>query len=307
MTARPIVVSQGAATRAGSFPTKESTASSLEVNQRTSGRDAMNDTTRKFHDLHRSGCFVMPNPWDLGSLRILTDLGFKAVATTSAGFAWSQGKQDGGSSLDEALGHLRMLAGAARLPVNADFENGYAREPDAIYANYGLAVRTGIAGISIEDGTRDEKSPLYDFDLAVQRVVAARRAIDDSGTGVLLTARSEGMFVGCADFAETLRRLRAFADAGADCVYAPGMRELRDIKALAEAVAPKAVNILLGSGFATVAALAELGVRRISVGGTLARIAWTGFLKAARELSKGTFASANDALSYQETNGLFGG
>lgn len=268
----------------------------------------MDDRTRSFHDLHRSGCFVMPNPWDLGGLRILADLGFKAVATTSAGFAWSHGNPDSSSDLDRTLGHLRLLSGATRLPLNADFEAGYGRDPEAIYANYGLAVRTGIAGISIEDAAHDASKPLYDPDLAVQRVAAARRAIDDSGTGVLLTARTEGLFIGCADFAATLRRLVAFADAGADCVYAPGIRELRDIKALVDAVAPRPVNVLLGNSFATVEALAGLGVRRISVGGALARVAWTGFLKAAKELAEsGTFASANDALSYRETNGLFGG
>jgi methylisocitrate lyase len=267
----------------------------------------MDDRTRKFHDLHRSGCFVMPNPWDLGGLRILTDLGFKALATTSAGFAWSTGNPDSSSDLERSLGHLRLLAGASALPINADFEAGYARDPEGIYANYGLAVRTGIAGISIEDSSHDASKPLYDPDLAVRRVAAARRAIDDSGTGVLLTARTEGLFIGCAELTETVRRLEAFADAGADCLYAPGLRELRDIKLLVDALAPKPVNVLLGNGFATVEALAGLGVRRISVGGALARVAWTAFLKAARELSEGSFASANGALGYNETNGLFGG
>lgn len=266
----------------------------------------MEARARDFHELHRSGCFVMPNPWDLGGLRILTRLGFKALATTSAGFAWSQGRPDGTSGLERSLEHLRLVAGASSLPVNADFEDGYARDPDAIYANYGLAARTGVAGISVEDSTHDVERPLYDLDLAVRRVAAARKAIDDSGTGVLLTARTEGLFLRCIDFQEALRRLEAYAEAGADCLYAPGLSDPGQIKALVAAVAPRPVNVLLGSGFAAVDALAGLGVRRISVGGALARVAWTAFLKAAKELSgSGTFANANGALTYKETNELF--
>jgi 2-methylisocitrate lyase-like PEP mutase family enzyme len=271
------------------------------------GQEAdMNARTREFRELHRSGCFVMPNPWDLGGLRILTRLGFKALATTSAGFAWSLGNPDSSSGLDRTLEHLRLMAGASSLPVNADFENGYAPDPDAIYANYGLAVRTGIAGISIEDSTGDANEPLHDLDLAVRRVAAARKAIDDAGTGVLLTARTEGIFIGRLDFRTALQRLEAYAEAGAECLYAPGLTDLGQIKALVEAVAPLPVNVLLGNDFATVDALARAGVRRISVGGALARVAWTGFFEAAKELAEsGTFAYARGALTYKETNELF--
>jgi 2-methylisocitrate lyase-like PEP mutase family enzyme len=248
----------------------------------------------------------MPNPWDLGGLAILTRLGFKAVATTSAGFAWSMGRPDGTTSLAEMIEHLRLIAGASSLPVNADFESGYAAAPEQVYDNYGLAVRTGIAGISIEDSSGDANAPLHDPDLAVRRVAAARKAIDDAGTGVLLTARTEGIFRGCLDFSAAVRRLEAFAGAGADCLYAPGLTDLGQIQALVSAVAPRPVNVLLGNDFTTVATLAGLGVRRISVGGALARVALTSFVKAARELAEaGTFAGARGALTYKETNGLF--
>ena len=263
--------------------------------------------SRAFLHLHRSGCFVIPNPWDIGSARLLTQLGFKALATTSSGFAWSQGRSDNAMSLDETLGHLRAIARAVDVPVNADFEGGFAVDADAVAANVTLASTTGVAGLSIEDSTGDAQSPLFDFALAVERVAAARRAIDDSGTGLVLTARSEGFIVGRPDLAETIRRLVAFAEAGADCLYAPGIRATVDVASVVKAVAPKPVNVLVGSDFATVAALANLGVRRISVGGALARTAWSGFLDAAREIAeRGTFTALARAIPFADLDGAFG-
>ncbi len=267
---------------------------------------SVGDRCRIFRQLHESGCFVIPNPWDAGSARLLAQLGFKALATTSAGFAWTLGRPDNGIMLVDALSHLRAIARAVEVPVNADFEGGFAIAPDAVAVNVAAATATGIAGLSIEDSTGDDSSPLHEFTLAVERVRAARRAIDDSGTGVLLTGRSEGFIVGRPDLAETLRRLTAFAEAGADCLYAPGIRSKADIEAVVKAVAPKPVNVLVGSDFATVAMLAELGVRRISVGGALARAAWAGFLQAAREIAEqGTFTHLARAIPYAEINGSF--
>ena len=260
--------------------------------------DRSTDLSAAFHRLHQSGCFVLPNPWDLGSARILEGLGFQALATTSAGFAWSLGKRDNHIGLDEALAHFRAISQAVGVPVNADFEGGFAVAPDGVAANVATAAGTGVSGISIEDSTGDPAQPLFDFALAVDRIHAARRAIDASGTGVLLTARSEGFIVGRPDLAETVRRLKAFSDAGADCLYAPGIRTRAEIAAVVEAVAPKPVNVLANSDFTTVAELAALGVRRISVGGALARAAWTGFLRAASEIKDGgTFAELGRAVS----------
>jgi 2-methylisocitrate lyase-like PEP mutase family enzyme len=270
----------------------------------------MNDASNRceaFRELHRTGCFVIPNPWDVGSARVLARLGFKALATTSSGFAWSVGKADHDVTIDEALAHFRSVAGSVDVPVNADFEGGFAIAPAAVAANVTRATATGIAGLSIEDSTSDPSVPLFEFDLAVERVEAARQAIDDSGTGVLLTARSEGFIAGRPDLAETIRRLTAFAQAGADCLYAPGLRSIRDIVAVVTAVAPKPVNVLVGSDYTTFAELADAGVRRISVGGALARAAWTGFVGAAREIAEqGTFTKLGRALSGVEINGLFG-
>jgi 2-methylisocitrate lyase-like PEP mutase family enzyme len=265
------------------------------------------DRCRVFRQLHQSGCFVIPNPWDLGSARLLTQLGFPALATTSSGFAWSLGRRDNHVSLQETLAHLRSIAHGVEVPVNADFEGGFASAPDAVAANVTAATATGIAGLSIEDSTGDGSRPLFDLSLAVQRIQAARRAIDESGTGILLTGRSEGFIVGRPDLAETLRRLSAYADAGADCLYAPGIRSTADIAAVVKAVAPKPVNVLVGGDFATVSGLADLGVRRISVGGALARAAWTGFLEAAKEIAaRGTFAGLARAVPFATVNGLFG-
>jgi 2-methylisocitrate lyase-like PEP mutase family enzyme len=261
---------------------------------------------RVFRQLHQSGCFVMPNPWDLGSARLLAQLGFPALATTSAGFAWSQGRPDNGVSLEEVLAHLRSIAYSIELPINADFEAGFATDPVAVHANVTSATATGIAGLSIEDSTGDRSNPLFEFTLAVERIRAARRAIDDSRTGVLLTGRSEGFIVGRPDLAETIRRLTAYADAGADCLYAPGIRAKADIVAVVNAVAPKPVNVLVGGPFATVTELADAGVRRISVGGALARTAWATFLQAAKEIvEQGTFSGLANAVGSAELNERF--
>jgi methylisocitrate lyase len=264
------------------------------------------DRARAFHQLHRSGCFVIPNPWDVGSARVLAQLGFPALATTSSGFAWSLGRSDNRVFLDEALAHMQAVAESVDIPISADFEGGFARPADGVAANVARAVATGIAGLSIEDSTGDPSDPLFDFSLAVDRIRAARQAIDDSDTGVLLTARSEGFIVGRPDLQETLRRLTAYAEAGADCLYAPGIRTMPDIAAVVSAVAPRPVNVLVGSDFATVPQLAGAGVRRISVGGALARAAWNGFLEAAREIAeRGTFTSLARAVPFATVDGLF--
>jgi 2-methylisocitrate lyase-like PEP mutase family enzyme len=264
------------------------------------------DRRRVFRQLHEAGCFVIPNPWDLGSARVLAQLGFPALATTSSGFAWSLGRADNRVSLAEALAHLRAIAEGVDVPVNGDFEGGFAVEPADVGANVAAAAATGVAGLSIEDSTGDAAHPLLDFGLAVERIRAARRAIDASGTGVLLTGRSEGFIVGRPDLAETIRRLTAYAKAGADCLYAPGIRTQAEIAAVVNAVAPKPVNVLVGSDFTTVADLARAGVRRISVGGALARAAWSGFLEAAREIAeRGTFTRLASAVPFADINGSF--
>lgn len=256
---------------------------------------AHDDRVTEFHRLHSSGCFVMPNPWDVGSSRALEQLGFPALATTSAGFAWTLGRPDTEATLEEVLDHLRLVADAVRVPVNADFEGGYAVDPAQVATNVKLAAETGIAGLSIEDSSGDPSDPLLDFELAVDRVRAARQAIDESGTGVLLTGRSEGFVAGRPDIDETIRRLRAYADAGADCLYAPRIERLDHVTAIVSAVAPKPVNLLINAPFTTVGEAAQLGVRRISVGGTLARTAWGGFLSAAKEIAdEGTFTAFED-------------
>ena len=264
------------------------------------------DRTAAFRALHEAGCFVIPNPWDVGSARYLEMLGFKALATTSSGFAWTLGRSDTRVTLEEVLGHLEAIAGSVEIPVNADFEGGYAIEPDGVAANVTRAARTGVAGISIEDSTGDEAEPLFPFELAVDRIRAARGALDASGSGIVLTGRSEGFIAGRPDLAETIRRLTAYAEAGADCLYAPGLRSLDDIRAVVRAVAPKPVNVLVGSDFATVADLAAAGVRRISVGGALARAAWAGFIAAATEIAEdGTFTRLGAAVPFAEIDGTF--
>lgn len=255
----------------------------------------------RFRQLHESGCFVIPNPWDVGSARLLEQLGFSALATTSAGFAWTAGRRDNRVSLEQSLEHFRSLAESVSVPVNADFGNGFAIEPADVAANVARAAATGVCGISIEDASGDEAAPLFDAGLALERVRAARRALDANAANVLLIARTEGYLVGQPDLNETLRRLVAFAEAGADCLYAPGIRARAEIAAVVQAVAPKPVNVLVGSDFTTVAELAELGVRRVSVGGALARAAWGGFLSAAREIADGgTFGGLARGASYDE-------
>jgi methylisocitrate lyase len=253
--------------------------------------DSQPDRVAVFRRLHSADTFVMPNPWDVGSARALEQLGFTALATTSAGFAWTAGRADNDVTLDMALEHLRAMAAAVGVPLNADFEGGYAVEPEQVSANVKQSASTGIAGLSIEDSTGEADNPLHDLTLAVERIQAARQAIDESGTGIVLTGRSEGFVVGRPDLDETIRRLTSYAEAGADCLYAPGIQTTDDIAAIVDAVSPKPVNLLINAPFITVADAAELGVRRISVGGTLARTAWGGFLDAAQEIAHaGTFS-----------------
>jgi 2-methylisocitrate lyase-like PEP mutase family enzyme len=264
------------------------------------------DRVRRFRQLHEAGCFVIPNPWDVGSARVLAGLGFPALATTSSGFAWSEGRQDARSTREQTLAHFRALTESVPVPINGDFQGGFATEPEDVADNVALAVGTGLAGVSIEDSTGDAASPLFDFALAVERIQAARRAIDDSGTNVLLTGRSEGFIAGRPDLGETIRRLQAYAEAGAECLYAPGIRTREDVLAVVKAVAPRPVNVLVYTDFTTVAETAEAGVRRISVGGALARAAWTGFLQAAREIGEhGTFSGLAKNVTGQEMDKLF--
>jgi 2-methylisocitrate lyase-like PEP mutase family enzyme len=264
------------------------------------------DKRKVFRQLHESGCFVIPNPWNLGAARYLQGLGFKALATTSSGFAHAQGFADGDMTRDMALAHYREIAAATDVPVNADFENGFADEPDAVAANVKLCVDTGVAGLSIEDFTGDEADPLYDFDLAVARVRAARAAIDAGGGDVLLTGRSEGFIHGRPDMNETVRRLQAYGEAGADCLYAPGIKTRDQIEAVVKAVAPKPVNLLMSAAGFTAKEIAAMGVRRISVGGTLARVAMQAFIASAREIAEqGRFDSFAGIVSNAELNAFF--
>lgn len=259
----------------------------------------MSTRIAQFRRLHETGCFVIPNPWDRGSAIYLESLGFKALATTSAGFAWSAGRPDNGVTVEQVLEHLKVMSAAVNVPCNADFEGGFAVEPEGVAANVARAVGTGIAGLSIEDSTGDSVNPLFELALAVERIQAARKAIDASGTGVLLTGRSEGFFVGRPDIKETIRRLEAYADAGADVLYAPGIRSKEDIAAVVKAAAPKPVNLLVAGDWITFADAAALGVRRISVGGALARFAWNSWARAARQIAEsGSFAGlASDGPS----------
>ena len=243
-----------------------------------------------FRELHQSGCFVIPNPWDVGSARYLQHLGFKALASTSGGFAFSQGRPDNGVPREVVLAHLRALAEASDLPLNADFESGFASDPDGVAESVRLCVGTGVSGLSIEDSTGDRANPLFEIDVAVARMTAARKAIDKAGGDVMLTGRAECFIVGVPDLDEAIKRLRAYANAGADCLYAPGIRTREQIEAVVEAVAPLPVNVLVGSvSEFSVAELAGFGARRISVGTGLAMVAWDSFMKAAATLSEGSF------------------
>ena len=270
-------------------------------------RPSIADKRRMFQQLHLAGCFVIPNPWDVGSARYLQSLGFKALATTSSGFAWSRGHPDGGVVRDVVLAHLQDIVAATDLPVNADFESGFAHAADGVAVSVRLAVEAGVAGLSIEDSTGDAAKPLYDLGEAVERIRAARRAIDKAGGDTLLVGRAECFLVGRPDLDETIARLKAYAHAGADCLYAPGIRTREQIAAVVAGVAPKPVNLLVGSASElTLQEIAALGVRRVSVGGALARAAWGGFMRAAKSIAEqGTFNGFADAASGQELNALF--
>jgi len=270
-------------------------------------RPTIADKRRTFHALHAAGCFVIPNPWDVGSARYLQSLGFKALATTSSGFAWSQARADNSVGRDTVLAHLAELVAGTDLPINADFESGFAHDAAGVAQSVRLAVATGIAGLSIEDSTGDKAKPLYDLDVAVERMRAARRAIDNAGGDTLLVGRAECFLVGKPDVAETIARLKAYASAGADCLYAPAIRTREQIAAVVAGVAPKPVNLLIGwPSEMTVDEIAALGVRRISVGGALARSAWGGFMHAARLIAgNGRFDGFADAASGADLNALF--
>jgi 2-methylisocitrate lyase-like PEP mutase family enzyme len=264
---------------------------------------------REFHRLHESGCFLIPNPWDVGSARWLQGLGFKALATTSSGFAWSRARPDNGITRDMALAHLADLVAATELPLNADFESGFAADAAGVQENVRLALQTGVAGLSIEDSTGDAARPLFAIDEAVDRLRAARRAVDQAGGDALLVGRAECFLVGRPDLDETIARLKAYANAGADCLYAPGIRTREQIAAVVAAVAPKPFNLLVGGASEwTMDAIAALGVRRVSVGGALARAAWGGFMRAANLLAKeGRFDGFADAAPGKDLNGFFAG
>jgi len=259
----------------------------------------------QFRKLHESGCFALPNPWDIGTAKYLEYLGFKAIATTSAGFAFSRGLADGSVKRDDMLAHIKELVEATDIPVNADFENAYADDPNWCAENARLCAETGVAGLSIEDAADRKESPIYDFKLAVERIQAVREALHDSG--VILVGRAEGFLVGRENLDQVIKRLVAYSEAGSDCLYAPGFKEPDHIKAIVEAVAPKPVNVLIGGpGGLTMRDGAELGARRVSVGGAFARAAWGGFIRSAKELmEKGTFDELKDGASYDELQRLF--
>ena len=271
-------------------------------------RPSIAERRRTFRKMHESGCFIIPNPSNPGEARYLQSVGFKAVATTSSGFAWSRARPDNGITREMALAHLREMVEATDLPVNADFEGGFATEPAGVADSVRLAVETGVAALSIEDSTGNAAKPLYDLPLAVDRIRAARRAIDSAGGDTLLVGRAECYLVGRADPAETIARLQAYSSAGADCLYAPGIRTREDIAAVVKAVAPKPVNLLLGwASELTLADVEKLGVRRISVGGALARAAWGGFIRAAKLMAEeGRFDGLANAASGAHLNKLFG-
>jgi 2-methylisocitrate lyase-like PEP mutase family enzyme len=266
---------------------------------------SIEDKRKEFRQLHESGCFAIPNPWDIGTAKYLQHLGFKAIATTSAGFAFSRGLSDGAVKRDDMLAHIKELVDATDIPVNADFENGYADDPNWVAENARLCAETGVAGLSIEDTTDRKETRIYDLNLAVERIHAVREAIDT--TGVLLVGRAEGFLVGRENIDQVIKRLVAYSEAGADCLYAPGFKERDHIKAIVECVAPKPVNVLIGGpGGLTMRDAASLGARRVSVGGAFARAAWGGFIRSAKELiEQGTFDELSKAASYVELQELF--
>jgi 2-methylisocitrate lyase-like PEP mutase family enzyme len=269
-------------------------------------RPTVSDKRAAFREMHHAGCFLLPNPWDAGSARLLERLGYRALATTSAGYAWSQGQADGQLSRDDTLAHMRYMAAMSDLPINADFESGFGATPEAVFDSVSLALETGVAGLSIEDSSGDPAQPVRDKAQAVERLQAARAAIDAGGGDTLLVGRAENYFVGRPDLDDTVERLLAYSQAGADCLYAPGLRTREEIQTVVQAVAPKPVNVLIGwNSELTVEALAELGVRRISVGGALARAAWGGFIDAARRMiEQGRFDGFGGTPSGAELNEL---
>jgi 2-methylisocitrate lyase-like PEP mutase family enzyme len=270
-------------------------------------RPSVADKRRAFRELHTSGCFVIPNPWDVGSARYLQSLGFKALASTSSGFAWSEAEADTAVGVDVVLAHLKEICAATDVPVNADFEGGYADDPAGVAANVIRCCETGVAGLSIEDSTGNKDKPLYDIPFAVERMKAARAAIDKAAPDVLLTGRAEGFIAGVPDLDQMIARLKAYSDAGADCLYAPGIRTREQIEAVVKAVAPKPLNFLNGAALGhSVADLTAMGVRRISVGGALARSAWGGFMRTAKLIAEqGSFEGFKDAANGGELNGIF--
>lgn len=277
-------------------------------------RPSIADKRRTFHRLHESGCFLIPNPWDVGSARFLQSQGFKALATTSSGFAWSHGHRDGAMSRDRVLDHLAAMVEATDLPINADFESGFAPDAAGVGESVRLAALTGVAGLSIEDSTGNHAHPLYDLETAVERIRAARKAIDQAGGDTLLVGRAEGFLVGQPNLdhsilEHTIARLKAYANAGADCLYAPGIRTSDQISAVVAGVAPKPVNLLMGwPGNLTLQQIGELGVRRVSVGGALARAAWGGFMRAAKLLAEeGKFDGFADAAHGVDLDEVFRG
>jgi 2-methylisocitrate lyase-like PEP mutase family enzyme len=265
------------------------------------------DKRREFRRLHESGCLLLPNPWDVGTTRYLQGLGFKALATTSAGAAWAMGYADNETPLEAMLHHIREIVKASDLPVNADFGNCFAHDPKGVGSNVRQAIETGVAGLSIEDSTGDKEKPLYDLQHAIERVRAAKSAVDHSATGVVLTARAENFLVGKPDLNDAIKRITAYAEAGADCLYIPGIRTRDQIKAVVQAVAPKPINLLVGhAGDLTVPDIAQMGVRRISTGSALARAAWQGFLKASHLIAEaGLFGGFAELAPHADLNRFF--
>jgi 2-methylisocitrate lyase-like PEP mutase family enzyme len=274
----------------------------------TASRPSTAEKRKTFRKLHEAGCFVIPNPWNVGSARYLQGLGFKALATTSSGHAHAQGYPDGGQSIEQVLAHYRELAEATEIPLNADFENGFADDPEGVAANVTRCIATGVAGLSVEDSPQSGATPLYDLDKAVARMKAARAAVDRAGGDVVLTGRAENFIRGVPDLDDAIRRLKAYAAAGADCLYAPGIRTREQIEAVVKAVAPKPVNFLNSGalGF-TVDDIAAMGVRRISVGGSLARVAMHAFIRTATEIAKdGKFDGFAGLIANADLNKFFG-
>ena len=265
------------------------------------------DKRATFRKMHETGCFIIPNPFDVGSAVALQQLGFKALASTSAGFAWTIGKADNRVTVDDVCDHLTAICAAVDIPVNADYEDGFALEPDKVAVNVGRAVKTGVAGLSIEDFTGDAAKPLFDRKLAVERIKAARKAIDADNSGVLLTGRCEAFLRGVKDMNLVIDRLKAYSEAGADCLYAPGIKTQEEISTVVKAVAPRPVNLLIGASGLSLKQAEALGVRRITVGGSLARTAWAGFMKAAKEMAEqGTFTELASGYPGGELNKMFG-